>query len=150
MKTNVNRMEIGSTFTVTGYDLVAKAACDHGWVLVLSNNSSHLLVAEQGLPDDGQLVDTAVLTASYGYAGPGAMLYTAALKLALARMSDTVLQHTADCDTTECCPSCGSKPGDGRTDGCFDPDGCGYWGAFEHDAGDDAPEDGGQGYKPRS
>ena len=27
----------------------------------------------------------------------------------------------------DCSCSCGSRPGDGRTAGCQDPDGCGYW-----------------------
>lgn len=27
----------------------------------------------------------------------------------------------------EQCPTCAAKPGDGLTDGCNDPDGCGYW-----------------------
>ena len=27
----------------------------------------------------------------------------------------------------EACPGCGCRPGDGRTEGCKHPDGCGYW-----------------------
>ncbi|MCP4203739.1 MAG: hypothetical protein GY769_17615 [bacterium] len=38
----------------------------------------------------------------------------------------------ADCDFAkkdddpEACPGCGCKPGDGKTEGCDDPDGCGF------------------------
>lgn len=27
----------------------------------------------------------------------------------------------------DACPGCGCRPGDGLTDGCEDPDGCGYF-----------------------
>jgi hypothetical protein len=30
----------------------------------------------------------------------------------------------------EACPTCGCEPGDGLTDGCDDPDGCGYYRAM--------------------
>ena len=30
----------------------------------------------------------------------------------------------------DACPGCKCLPGDGRTPGCVDPDGCGYWAAF--------------------
>ena len=29
-------------------------------------------------------------------------------------------------NATDACPGCGCMPGDGRTEGCIDPDGCGY------------------------
>ena len=29
-------------------------------------------------------------------------------------------------EDVEACPGCGCKPGDGATEGCDDPDGCGY------------------------
>ena len=41
--------------------------------------------------------------------------------------------HEDDCDCAdEACPGCGCMPGEGRTDGCEHPDGCG----FNHPASD--------------
>lgn len=37
---------------------------------------------------------------------------------------DDEIPDTVD---AEACPGCGSRPGDGRTDGCDDPLGCGYF-----------------------
>jgi hypothetical protein len=36
-----------------------------------------------------------------------------------------------EADDPEACPGCGCKPGDGATEGCDDPVGCGYFRALE-------------------
>lgn len=47
----------------------------------------------------------------------------------------------------EACPGCGCLPGQGRTAGCTDPDGCGYWADLEAAAGPD-DLDGAAGLEP--
>jgi hypothetical protein len=39
-------VNIGDAFNIVGYDILATAQCDFGHLLVLSNNSSHFLVAK--------------------------------------------------------------------------------------------------------
>jgi hypothetical protein len=138
------------TIDITGYDIVATANCDHGAVLVLNNNSSHYLVAESDAAGEGFAADgmhtvqrhpRATLVASFAY---GPRDSRAAYLLALADMVARAAEHTSDGDAfdPEACPTCGSKPGEGRgyvtrrigSPGrpaqrvpCSDPDGCGYY-----------------------
>jgi hypothetical protein len=39
-------------------------------------------------------------------------------------------QHITGPDAEPACPGCGCKAGEGRTPGCTNPDGCGYWDAL--------------------
>jgi hypothetical protein len=43
------------------------------------------------------------------------------------------LRRDQESSDVEACPGCRCKPGDGRTPGCTDPDGCGYWDALHAD-----------------
>lgn len=81
---------IGDMLHLEGYDLTAKAGCDYGEVLVLNNNSTHLLVVEvdfdQARPD-GSLTGTGRLVASFRYGQNGLnprAAYAAALQAASA------------------------------------------------------------------
>ena len=127
-------MEIGKFFDMTGYDtmaLVQHVTDDCLRLVVLTNNSSHMLVAEVHAfsePSDG-MVDPGKLAASFPYA-PFEHGWRVAYKLALA---DAVRRaHSGD----PMCDGCGCLPGDGTTAGCTHPQGCGY---FADCANDNAP-----------
>jgi hypothetical protein len=53
------------------------------------------------------------------------------LREALNLMAGVAMQHLDEIvDEEDACPGCGCKAGDGRTDGCKHPDGCGYFDAL--------------------
>jgi hypothetical protein len=98
-------MNIGDLFNITGYDIVATAACDHGQVLVLNNNSSHYLVAEsdcagEDLAADGmhtvQRHPQARLVGSWQYGGPGADDAQWCYRRALQQMTEAALANISD------------------------------------------------------
>lgn len=69
----------GDMFDIAGYDVVARAQCDLGDVLVLTNNSTHYLVAETA--DDGDLVRARLVDAFEYGAGSCHAAYRQALEL---------------------------------------------------------------------
>jgi hypothetical protein len=64
-------MEIGNYFSMVGYDIMAKAQHDHGDIVILSNNSTHLLVASMfdESMTDGETSGNAKLEAVFSYSG---------------------------------------------------------------------------------
>ena len=114
--------------TIAGYDIVALAACDHGHVLTLNNNSDHYIVVEVETAGSdfagGSFVahvgESARLVGTFTYDVDA----NAAYRLALQKMADVALSHCTDMSSEEACPTCGNKPGDGV--GCNDPEGCGF------------------------
>ncbi len=73
-------MKVGDTFDMRGYENVATLAYaeDPGYVYVMHNNSSYVLVASQG-PDS----TTVVLQASFMYVPEGFLDYQGAYRAAL-------------------------------------------------------------------
>lgn len=117
-------LETGKFFDMLGYDLLAQVqhvTDDYVRLMVLHNNSSHVLLAEahaMSEPDD-RMAEPAKLVAAYPYIGEHD--WRVAYKLALAEA--VRLAHKGD----DSCPGCGCRPGDGTTAGCTAPDGCGYF-----------------------
>jgi len=94
-------MKPGEKFHIAGYDVIALAGSDHGHVIVLSNNSSHYLVAMVGssgtdLSGQGiytlQMNPVATLCQSFRYTTG----FKEAYKQSLSYMRDLVLQDTED------------------------------------------------------
>lgn len=96
-------------FNMIGYDIVAMAACDHGHVMVLNNNSTHYIVAET--QTEGSLTMTggetlepmhvdpnawAVALFSYGDSRFEYRYASQALEAALATMTRLVIANTSD------------------------------------------------------
>ena len=133
-------MTTNSMIDLRGYDVVASALCDLGAVLVLNNNSTHFLVVETESggesvePELGGVRHTVFynsrgrVVASFAYGGR--VSARSAFSDAARRMVERAVECTTDEDP-EACPGCGCGPGDGRTKGCSDPDGCGYYEALE-------------------
>ena len=70
----------------------------------------------------------------------GVLTMNAGLVLRVGRRSFqlTVVESTPSYlrepeEDPEACPGCGCRPGDGRTEGCHHPDGCGFWEKEEDD-----------------
>lgn len=102
----------GDRINLTGYDIVASASCDHGTVLVLTNNSSHFLVVDteeggtDGPDEHGRYIamfnPVARVHSSHPYyhsIKPG--VRAAAYRDALASMSERALYFTSDDDRDE-------------------------------------------------
>lgn len=91
-------MNVGDFFSMTGYEQMGSLQFNHGQVYILSNNSSHILVAvdQDEAMADGDGEGTQVeLIGSYSYdASDGSWEY--AYKLALDRAVDFVARHLRD------------------------------------------------------
>lgn len=118
-------MEINKDFDMLGYDLMAQVqhvTDDYVRLFVLTNNSTHILVAEAHALSEhsAAMLEPARLVASFPYA-PFEHGWRVAYKAALAEANR--LAHEGD----DSCPGCGCRPGDGLTEGCTNADGCGYF-----------------------
>jgi len=124
-------LQTGEFFDMFGYDALAQVqSVDDEMVryFILTNNSSHILLAEahaMSEPSD-KVQEPAKLVAAYPY---GATADDWKVAYRIATVEAVRLSHIAPPVDDEACPGCGCKPGDGLTDGCFHPVGCGY---FKH------------------
>lgn len=118
----------GARFNMFGYDALATVQSVTDEMVryfVLTNNSSHILLAEAHAMDEGKdgNEEPAKLVAAYPY---GATEDDWKVAYRIATVEAVRLSHIAP-PPDEACPGCGCKPGDGLTDGCFHPVGCGYF-----------------------
>ena len=92
-------MKIGDYFPLAGYDIMATAENDLGDVHVLSNNSSHMLVAsvDNESMTDGLTTGNARLEASFPYDDRaelnGSDLWQEAYRKALEKMVEITLRR---------------------------------------------------------
>lgn len=121
--------QLGKFFDMVGYDtmaLVQSVTDDYVRFVVMHNQSTHVLLAEvhaASEPSDG-MADPGKLLATYRY--DDANDWRVAYRLALAEAVRRAGIGGAPADP-EACPGCNCKPGDGVTEGCSHPDGCGYF-----------------------
>ena len=83
---------VGEFFNPDGYELMAKAQTDDGWVIVVSNNANRILVAtvvEESMTD-GETTGNARLGTAFAYTTDWPRAYDAAL----GAMRELVATHT--------------------------------------------------------
>lgn len=122
-------LKTGEFFEMLGYDALAtmqSVADEMVSYIVLTNNSTHILLAEMHAMSESseKMQEPGKLVAAYPYGATDDDWKTA---YRIATVEAMRLSHIAPPADDEACPGCGCIPGDGLTDGCFHPVGCGYY-----------------------
>lgn len=64
------------------------------------------------------------------YSGTGGAEEVAGVRCAdpdAAAIALALVNHVRKAAEDDACPGCGTRPGDGISDDCYHPEGCGYW-----------------------